>query len=126
MQNEASQIYISIQKEIAELPLNEFLLSSDEESTLRSKKIQQLITLKTQELKPITKARIEDEFDSWGPLNSLIDDTSITEIIVNGPNHIWYEKGGTLHAHSDFFFSELSYRNCLERICQNFKSSYFS
>src|SRR5690606_11627281 len=31
---------------------------------------------------------------------------------------IWFEKDGLLFEHKDFFFSDLSFRNCLERLCQ--------
>jgi pilus assembly protein CpaF len=115
---QAREIYDAVQIEIAGLPINEFVFSADQENNLRSLKIEQLIQKKTMGLSTDLKNRIEAEFDSWGPLNALFEDEAITEIIVNGPNHIWFEKSGRLNKHRDGFFSDLSYRNFLERLCQ--------
>jgi pilus assembly protein CpaF len=110
--------YQSIQKKIQNLPLNELLLSPDEESHLRSKKIDQLIDHETAQLDTILSQRLKDEFYNWGPLCNLMDDEAITEILVNGPTNIWFEKNGRLQQHQDSFLSDLSYRNCIERLSQ--------
>lgn len=122
MISEAKSTYDLIQNEISRLSINEYLLSSDEESVLRSNRIDSIICAKTKSLPLEIKARVCAEFDSWGPLEALLSDESITEILINGPEHIWFEKEGRLHAHTDQFFSELSFRNCLERICQRAKT----
>lgn len=62
--------------------------------------------------------RLSFEFFEYGPLNLLINDTDITEILVNSAKSIWYEKNGTLQLHDDYFFSDISYENILERISQ--------
>ncbi|HWU43047.1 MAG TPA: ATPase, T2SS/T4P/T4SS family [Bdellovibrio sp.] len=118
MNLEAQNIFNSLQEEIARIPINEFMLSPDEESVLRSTRIDQLIKTRTQDLSENLRCRVVGEFESWGPLGELIADESITEILVNGPSLIWFEKEGQLYQHQDCFFSELSFRNCLERICQ--------
>lgn len=118
---EAQTLFQSIQADIQKLSINEFMLSSDEETVLRSKKIDQLVREKTLTHPTEIQKRIFGELDSWGPLEELFQDESITEILVNGPAQIWFEKSGRLHRHPDFFFSELSFRNCLERICQEAK-----
>lgn len=119
MISEAQNTYKLIQEEISRLTINEYMLSSDDDSILRSNKIDLLMSEKTKSLPQETKARVYAEFTSWGPLESLLVDEEITEILINGPAHIWFEKKGQLHAHQDAFFSELSFRNCLERICQS-------
>lgn len=58
------------------------------------------------------------EFFEYGPLNLLFEDLEITEILVNSPHSIWFEKNGRLQPHDDVFFSDLSYHNILERISQ--------
>lgn len=118
----AKTIFDSIQDKISKLPLNEFMLSSDEEHQLRSQKIDQLITMETTSLEAQLASRIREEFNSWGPLVAPLEDESVTEILVNGPHSIWIERGGQLEKHPDFFFSDLSFRNCLERISQAAKS----
>src|SRR5579862_2944889 len=40
---------------------------------------------------------IADDILGHGPLERLLADDSVTEIMVNGPNEIWIERGGRLH-----------------------------
>jgi pilus assembly protein CpaF len=40
---------------------------------------------------------IADDILGHGPLERLLSDESITEIMVNGPHDIWIERGGRLH-----------------------------
>ena len=42
-------------------------------------------------------AEITDDILGYGPLERLIADDSITEIMVNGPNEIWIERQGRLY-----------------------------
>ncbi|MGZ3746168.1 MAG: CpaF family protein [Pseudobdellovibrionaceae bacterium] len=65
-----------------------------------------------------TRHRILAEYFSFGPLEELFQDTEITEILVNGPATIWYEKEGQLKKHQDFFLSEASYINSVHRLCE--------
>lgn len=62
--------------------------------------------------------RVFAEYFAYGPLDSLFADTDITEILVNGPESIWYEKEGRLLRHEDVFLSETSYNNSLHRLCE--------
>lgn len=62
--------------------------------------------------------RLHLEFFQLGPLEVLLKDQEITEILVNGPEAIWYERNGTLTIHDDRFFSEVSFQNIIERISQ--------
>lgn len=119
---EARAVFNSIQEDISRLPMNEFMLSPDEENVLRSQRIDQMVRERTLHLATDLRERVAGEFDSWGPLAPLLQDESITEILVNGPFEIWFERNGRLHKHDDTFFSELSFRNCLERICQAAKT----
>jgi len=40
--------------------------------------------------------QITDEIVGYGPLEPLLRDDSVTEVIVNGPKSIWVERGGKL------------------------------
>ncbi|MGZ3782239.1 MAG: CpaF family protein [Pseudobdellovibrionaceae bacterium] len=115
---EAKKIYDLVQEDIMRMPLNEFLLSPDEENDLRSQKAEQILYQRTQSVSDSIKARVYNELYSWGPLSAPLLDEKITEIIVNGPLSIWIESDGQLVKHDDFFFSDLSFRNCVDRICQ--------
>lgn len=86
-----------------------FSLSSD---------LQKIIVAETRSEPVEVKARIEDELNGYGPLNILIHDESVTEILVNSFNQIFFEKEGLLHSHCDHFFSEASYLAFIDRISQ--------
>lgn len=122
MNNQAQNIYNSIQDCIQKTPFNEFLLSPEEAQNLRSRKTEQIIKDHLSSLPESMQQRLRDELDSWGPLSPLLIDESITEILVNGPSSIWIEKNGLLEKHPDVFFSDLSYRNCLDRISHESKA----
>ncbi len=55
--------------------------------------------------------RIHDEFFGYGPLKSLLQDTEITEIIINGSKNIFFEKTGMLFKHQDEFYSNTTFNN---------------
>ena len=57
-----------------------------------------------------------DEYFHAGALEPLFLDSAITEIIVNGPDSIWYERHGLLKRLDDCFISNLTYRNFIERL----------
>lgn len=116
MISEAKKIYDHIQNEIQRLPLNEFLLTSAEQNSLRSQKIEQILSSTTENASESARTRVQAELHSWGPLQALMPDESITEILINGPSAIWVERSGRLERHPDCFFSDLSYRNFLDRL----------
>jgi pilus assembly protein CpaF len=57
-----------------------------------------------------------DELTGLGPLESLIDDSSVTEILVNGPAHIFLEREGVLHQSSLHFFDNHHVERVIQRI----------
>lgn len=61
--------------------------------------------------------RLEGEFFALGPLSDIIQDPEIQEIVVNGPEEIWYEKNSELHRLNDRFFSLQTFNNFIERLC---------
>ena len=122
MNDEGQRAYDRIQDLIQKLPMNEFSFAGEDENQLLSQRSNGLIQTETLNLNSELQARVTAEFQSWGPLNALIDDEDISEILVNGPFAIWYEKKGQLSQHPDQFYSELSYRNCLERLTQASKT----
>lgn len=48
------------------------------------------------------------------PLEFLLNDLEITEIITTGPSSIWFEKGGKLHQHTEHFTSATDYEKFME------------
>ena len=66
--------------------------------------------------RPENRRRILSEFSGFGPLEPLLSQDDINEIIINGKNHIFYEKEGRIHRLNDSFLSSLSFHNIVERI----------
>lgn len=59
---------------------------------------------------------IVDELTGLGPLESLLDDPAITEVLVNGPEHIFLEREGVLHRSSLRFFDNHHVERVIQRI----------
>nr|WP_229735066.1 CpaF family protein [Ornithinimicrobium tianjinense] len=59
---------------------------------------------------------ISDDVLGLGPLQRLLDDDSITEVMVNGPDNVYVETGGRLHRTPVTFTSEDHLRRVIERI----------
>ena len=51
-----------------------------------------------------------------GPLEPLMRDPAVTEVIVNGPGHVYCERGGVLRRESVEFDDESHLRHVIERI----------
>lgn len=61
-----------------------------------TKNIEQESLNMTNSQKKIIKEELLDEIIGFGPITGLLSDGNITEIMVNGPNHIYIEKSGKL------------------------------
>jgi pilus assembly protein CpaF len=57
-----------------------------------------------------------DEVTGLGPLEPLLADESITEVMVNGPNHVYIERGGKLHRVDVTFQGDEHVRRIIDRI----------
>jgi len=66
--------------------------------------------------KSIILTDITDGVLGLGPLEALIKDESITEIMVNGPHSIYVEREGKLYKTDDQFFDEQQLRRTIEKI----------
>jgi pilus assembly protein CpaF len=61
-------------------------------------------------------AEIADDILGYGPLERLLADDSITEIMVNGPSEIWIERQGRLYETTVRFTDESHLRRIMNRI----------
>jgi len=57
-----------------------------------------------------------DEAIGLGPLERLLDDASISEIMVNAADEIWVERAGRLHRHAGAFSDDDAVRSIIDRI----------
>jgi len=113
---------LKIQSEIQSLPLETIGFQSLDSKQQSSVRIAQIIAEEAKDVDGFLQNRLQSEFEGVGPLTSLMEDESITEIIINSLDQIWFERKGQLHLHNDRFASELTYQNFVERVCQESKS----
>lgn len=69
------------------------------------------------------KTRIRSEIFGLGPLDALVTDHEITEILVLGQAEIWIEKQGRLQPIQDQFHSDVTFKNSLSRIARIAKTA---
>ncbi len=112
---------LRIQSEIQNLPLETIGFQNLQSKQQSSVRISQLIVDEGQDLDLSLQSRLQSEFEGFGPLTALLEHEEISEIIVNSLDQIWFERNGKLEELNDRFASELTYQNCLDRICQEAK-----
>ncbi len=82
--------------------------------------LQSVIDLEQTPLSASDRARIaqevSDEILGHGPLESLLRDPEITEIMVNGPDVIYVERAGRIHPVDTRFVNEAHLRRTIDKI----------
>lgn len=71
------------------------------------------VPLEQQEL---LTARLIDEVLGFGPIEQLLEDDSVTEILVNGPHSVFFEREGKLFKSSRTFSDEGQLRSLIDRM----------
>ena len=66
--------------------------------------------------------RFEKEIFGMGPASELIEDKNISEVIINGKDHLFYEKKGKLYMWQDSFLSDLTFYNFVHRVLEETKT----
>src|SRR5579884_1501775 len=59
---------------------------------------------------------IADDTLGHGPIEPLLQDDSVTEVMVNGPSDVWVERSGTLHKTPVRFSDEHHLRRIINKI----------
>lgn len=62
-------------------------------------------------------SRLNREFFAAGPIQGLIEDPEISEIVINGRLEIWFEKHGRLNRSPDCFLTPVTFKNFIDRLC---------
>ena len=107
-----------IESEIQALPIHEISYGALDDSKLRQNRILQLIEQTTQNFDLPLRERIQNEFLQFGPIAKIMQDESITEILILSPSDIYFEKSGRLHRLEDQFLGPTTYHNFIEKVCQ--------
>ena len=70
----------------------------------------------SESLKADLQRDILNEFFGFGPIQPLLDDASVTEVMVNGPNRVYVERGGKLTLTTVRFDDNEHVRRVIDRI----------
>ncbi|MGH8540156.1 MAG: CpaF family protein [Stenotrophobium sp.] len=57
-----------------------------------------------------------DELMGYGPIQSLVEDDTVNDIVVNGPNHVFIERDGRLYTAPVRFFDDAHVVRVIQRI----------
>ncbi len=100
--------------------LNDPSLSEDQLHTMVRAQLNDVVA---QEKIPLSRDQrlrlvrdVEDDVFGHGPLQRLLEDPSVTEIMVNGPDRVYVEQDGRLQRTPIHFDSEEHLRRVIERI----------
>ncbi|MEQ1877410.1 MAG: ATPase, T2SS/T4P/T4SS family [Bdellovibrionia bacterium] len=114
--NEMSSLVKRIHDEFSRKAFIDLATIENEEEGLSQ--LNNILNEHTNLLPATDRDRIRDEYFELGPLKTLMDDPEVTEIIVNGPESVWYEKSGRIFRHDDMFLSQLTFSNVIRRVCR--------
>ncbi|USQ77467.1 CpaF family protein [Ornithinimicrobium cryptoxanthini] len=100
--------------------LSDTSMSEAQLHELVRKELTQLVQAAETPLKSDERRRlireVTDDVLGYGPLQNLLDDDSVTEIMVNGPDNVYVEREGRLTRADVHFASEEHLRRVIERI----------
>jgi pilus assembly protein CpaF len=105
----------TIRDEIRGRDLNQEELSSIVITLVDKKLAQANITLPEDVYKKILK-EINNDIIGYGPIQKLLDDPSISEIMVNGPNNVYIERKGRLESTNVRFNNDEHVMRIINRI----------
>jgi pilus assembly protein CpaF len=84
---------------------------------------EQLKTILSRERVPLSGADraqllqdVTDDILGYGPIDGLLKDPDVTEVMVNGPNRVYVERGGKLMRAGAVFADEAHLRRIIEKI----------
>ena len=118
--NELAQIKARLQRQlVAELGAEADLNTTQGRRQVETL-LNELVETEGLPLPRIERARLIEsviaEVLSFGPIEPLLRDPTITEIMVNGPQKIWVERNGTLHRTDIRFEDDDHVRRIIDRI----------
>lgn len=114
IRDQAQTYALMIHEKIKHLPIIQISTLYDHSH----KETEAIIKSELEKADQTIQERLECEFFGFGPLQTLIEDSDITEIVINGPKHIWFEKNGSFEICHDFFYTDVTFENFVQRICR--------
>lgn len=101
---------------IKEQSMQEYSFESSAATRSHDVDLQALVEPHLSELPSGLVQRIRDEFLGLGPIENLLSDDSISEILINSPDDIWYESKGRLFRLADKFHNVLTFQFFLNKL----------
>lgn len=92
---------------------------------LKEKSLQLSLSDNLQTVDLAVRRRILDELNGFGPITCLLEDESVTEILINQFDQIYFERLGKLQRCEDQFFDSNSYKDFIEKVC-NYCQTYIN
>ncbi|GAA1611309.1 CpaF family protein [Actinoplanes couchii] len=124
--DQVNEVRLRIQRRLAD-ELGPTLYGSDrnqDDEELDVKVRESLNELLAREETPLSGAdrarivrEVVDEVLGHGPIESLLRDQSVTEVMVNGPNFVYVERFGRIERVAAEFDNEMHLRRIIDRIC---------
>ena len=109
-----SQIFEALDAQmIANMPREELLRQIQSAVEVLASNFNQPISTA---VRSMTVKNLVDELLGLGPLQPLLEDDSINDIMVNGPDQIFYERNGKIHSSEVVFVNEAQLLEIAQRI----------
>ena len=101
------------------------ILSIETVNTLKAESLGASLDQHLQTVDVSVRERILNELNGFGPITSLLNDESVTEILINQFDQIYFERSGRLQRCDDHFFDVNSYKEFIEKLC-SFCNTYIN
>lgn len=107
---------LTIVESIKNQSLKEFSFESASSDLNQDIDLSNWIEPHLQDLPPQSVQRIRDEFLGFGPIEALLQNDSVAEVLINSSQDIWYESAGQLFRVPDKFYSSFTFQLFLNRL----------
>lgn len=109
-----SELNNAIVHGIDQLPAADPLRLASQDEAEGERRVRKIITDICNE--DIYRDRLLNEYFGAGPIEDLLNDPDVSEIILNGQEDLWFEKAGRLEKWNETFLSALTFRNFIARL----------
>ena len=111
------EFYLTVKEEVLQEMERSRELSDRELRYCIEEKLQDKSHLLSFQKRKLCMEAVFASFRKFGALQELIEDEGVTEILVNGPMQIFYEKEGRLHLFGKTFSGEEELADLIQAIC---------
>lgn len=113
--NEAKNIFQKLRSEKTAILAQDNLTASAPQ--LKEQSLNMSLQENLEQVDQAVRERILNELNGFGPVTDLLSDDSVTEILINQFDQIYFERFGKLMRSDDHFFDRNSYKDFIEKLC---------